>query len=259
MLCFIDVGNDLSNEFFLSLRKLDAGNCQPGDPLRVRESSRVMLEICCDSRDKLAAFDRVCAFKSDHSGNFRSNEFSRRFGALVPSSELNELFLFIVRSGVIFIEFCLDGEFRISGNESPSNDDSLMSGGNLSNEILSFPLESVSADIGVRFEFDAGGGDKFQSSNVANEFSNGSSSVMGHTIQISGVEERDLVFTDDRYGDRDRIRIERRAGDLDFPVAFRRMRLVLLDCDLNFVGGNELFCGRRLVKGGGLREYRFRL
>ena len=221
-----------------------------------------MLEICCDSRDKLAAFDRVCAFKSDHSGNFRSNEFSRRFGALVPSSELNELFLFIVRSGVIFIEFCLDGEFRISGNESPSNDDSLMSGGNLSNEILSFPLESVSADIGVRFEFDGGGGDKFQSSNVANEFSNGSSSVMGHTIQISGmsgVEERDLVFPDDRDGDRDRIRIERRADDLDFPVAFRLMRLVLLDRDLNFVGGNELFCGRRLVKGDGLREFRFRL
>ena len=259
MLSFNDVDNDLSNEFFLSLRKLDAGNCQPGDPLRVRESSRVMLEICCDSRDKLAAFDRVCAFKSDHSGNFRSNEFSRRFGALVPSSELNELFLFIVRSGVIFIEFCLDGEFRISGNESPSNEDSLMSGGNLSNEILSFPLESVSADIGVRFEFDGGDGDNFQSSNVANEFSNGSSSVMGHTIQISGVEERDLVFTDDRYGDRDRIRIERRAGDIDFSVIFRLMRLVLLDCDLNFVGGNKLFCERRLVKGDGLRVFRCRL
>ncbi len=81
----------------------------------------------------------------------------------------------------------------------------------------------------------------FSSPNVANEFSNGSSSVLGQTIQISGVEERDLVFNDDLDGERNFVRVGYPVGELDLHMAFLRLRL-LLDCDLNFEGGSEFSC-----------------
>ena len=50
-------------------------------------------EICCDIMERSVAFDRVWAFKSDHSGNFLSSELPRRVVGAGPSNELNELFL----------------------------------------------------------------------------------------------------------------------------------------------------------------------
>ena len=120
ILCFIDVDSVLSNEFCRSLRRIDAVNCRPGDPFRVRESRRVIVDICCDSMDRLAAFDRVREFRSDHSGNRCSNEFSRDSGAPASSNELKELFCLICIVSLLFPKLCIGGdkskELRLSGN-----------------------------------------------------------------------------------------------------------------------------------------------
>jgi len=154
LLCFIGVAGVLSNEFCRSLCKIDEIR-RSGDPLRARESRRDIVEICCDSMDRLAAFDRVWTFMSDHSGKPRSNEFSRRFGTFAPSKELNELFCFIVGC-VLFIELCIGGdksnEFRLSGNSNGNRSiDVSLIASTLSIGISPLPLPlSVNPDIGVR-------------------------------------------------------------------------------------------------------------
>ena len=167
--------------------------------------------------ERLAALDRVFALISDHSGNLCPNAFSCRVGSFAPSSELNELLRFILSGSGLSIECC----------RCLSNDESLIDGCNLSNEFLPLLIFPLPKTVGVGdCSFDCDVGDKVHSSNVAKEFSNGSSSVVGHTIQISGVLERDLDFADDLDCDLERARIERREGDLDFvEVCFLRLLL----------------------------------
>ena len=70
---------------------MGAGIRHPGDGLRGRgrEFLRDDAEICCDSVERSAAFDRVWVLTSDHSGNLPSSEFSRSLDGL-PSKESSE-------------------------------------------------------------------------------------------------------------------------------------------------------------------------
>mmetsp|Transcript_36481 Transcript_36481/g.76919 ORF Transcript_36481/g.76919 Transcript_36481/m.76919 type:complete len:240 (-) Transcript_36481:494-1213(-) len=175
---------------------------------------------CCDTKARLEALDRICALRSDHDsscgggvgGGDRSKELScdrcccdigecdlsneccRSAGGGGGGDLSRELSLcgypiLLFAGGVVSIELsiCCGRPLIVDGGGT------LPVGGIPSNE---FSSAYFGAPTRLALE---GCGGKLHSSKVANEFSNGSSAVCSHWIQISGSDGGS------DGGDRDRV------------------------------------------------------